>query len=507
MTRLIYLIGLVSYTKPSFSVYASTCFKEFCVKRGEKTQRVKGRMGQRALARLGILLMLGSAAHAHATPQIVYRESFGYCTGSAGKLAADQTNWAGFVSGNLKERISNLKVFTYGLGDIGGAVNSDPRGLAQGYAFWWKPVYGLSVITSEFQFDVGILKTQGAVIEYQQRLSGVDPTSQPNRTRLALRIDDTWYISSESMQQIRPARWERVEIAPAALTYGTVPVVEGRGPLMPESFGVPLPVSGTVKSFGLFMTEVNGRVRFDNFIIRAEVPVESGIDRSVKEPSVAACPADSPDLIGGATQPTPAPDDDDSDTGVDYEIPEPLAPVPTPQATPGAGGAGSKTGPTGQGSVVYEFCPLQQQGVGRSVSLSSRTRSALMRKIKVNSFEDRTDRAIIAVLSQRPMPLGALVNARVGDYDPASGILTLATRSARYPSKLKLRKQARQALGTYLGSPDAPSELLAPLFAGPVQQGMAGRTERALCLAELRAVIKARAKQGKVSVRGLSSSR
>ena len=100
----------------------------------------------------------------HATPQTIYRETFGYCTGSLGKPAADQTDWVGLVGGHAKERISNLKVFSYGLADVGGSVNSSPAGLAQGYSFWWKPVYGLSVLTSEFQFDAAILKSTTTVI-------------------------------------------------------------------------------------------------------------------------------------------------------------------------------------------------------------------------------------------------------------------------------------------------------------------------------------------------------
>lgn len=438
----------------------------------------------------------------NAVPQIIYRETFGYCTGSLGKPAADQTDWIGLVSGHSKERVSNLKVFSYGLADVGGSVNSNPAGLAQGYSFWWKPVYGLSLLTTEFQFDAAILKSTTTVIEYQQRLSGVDAAAQPNKTQLAIRIDDTWYISSEFIQQVKPGAWESAQVVPASLSYGAVPAIDGVGPQLPETFGVPLPAAGTVKAFGLFLNEVNGRVRFDNFVIKAEVPSDGSIDTGVQEPQVAPCPVDSPDRTGGDGQPTPPPDDDDGDTGEDRGTPD--TPTPAPTATP----ASSMTPEPGEGhSTVFEFCPIKQQGMGRAIALSSKTRSTLLRKVPQVTLEDLRDRAIIALLGQRPMPLGALVNSKLGDYDTLTGTISLSTKKSTRPLKLRLKSNSRKALEAYLSSGSAPKDPLAPLFINTGVHAAHVVTMKALCTADLRAIVKARARQAKVAVAGVYAPR
>ncbi len=439
-----------------------------------------------------------------AEPQIIYRETFGYCTGSLGKLAADQTDWVGLISGHQKERISNLKVFSYGLSDVGGSVNSNPAGFAQGYSFWWKPVFGLSVLTSEFQFDAAILKSATTVIEYRQRLSGVDAAAQPNRTHLAIRIDDTWYISSEFIQQVKPGSWESAQLIPASLSYGTVPALDGVGPQLPESFGVPLPAAGTVKAFGLFMSEVNGRVRFDNFVIKADVPSGSSIDPSVQEPSVAPCPTESPDWLGGDGQPTPPPDDDDSDSGVDHETPD--TPTPTPTPTPSAE-ATSTILPVEQHGAVFEFCPVKQQGVGRAITLTGKARATLSRKVPQATFDDLRDRTILAILGQRPMPLGALVNSKLGDYDALSGTISLSTRRAARPLKLRLKANSKRALEAYLSSAGAPRDPLAPLLLNTGVHSAHVVTQKALCTADLRGIVKARARQAKVAVVGVYTPR
>ncbi len=447
-------------------------------------------------------------AAARAVPQTIYRETFGYCTGTLGKPAADETDWVGLVSGHPKERISNLKVVSYGSADIGGSVNSNPAGLSQGYSFWWKPVFGLSILTSEFQFDAAILKSTTTVIEYRQRLSGVDAVAQPNKTQLAIRIDDTWYISSEFVQQVKPGAWESAQVFPAALSYGTVPVVEGVGPELPATFGVPLPAAGTVKAFGLFIGEVNGRVRFDNFVIKAEVPANSTIDTSVQEPQVAPCPTLSPDWLGGDGQPTPPPDDDDGDTGEDHGTPDTPTPTPTPTATltPSAEATGT-TLPDEQHSTVFEFCPIKQQGQGRAVILTGKVRSTLLRKVPQTTLEDLRDRAIVALLGQRPMPFGALVNSKVGDYDLVTGTISLSTRKAARPIKMRLKANARKVLDAYLGSDGAPRDPLAPLFINMGMHAAHVVTMKALCAADLRVIVKARARQAKVAVAGVYTPR
>ena len=127
---------------------------------------------------------------AHAESKTIYRETFNYCTASLGKTAADETGWLALVTGLPKEKFGNLKVFSYGSSIVGNAVNSAPSGRAQGYAFWYKPTYGLSVLNAEFAFDVGLLSNNTSSVEYEQRLSGVDAAGVFNVTQLIFLVDN-----------------------------------------------------------------------------------------------------------------------------------------------------------------------------------------------------------------------------------------------------------------------------------------------------------------------------
>lgn len=453
-----------------------------------RQKRIKSRWSG-ACGRFVASLTVLSVAHigeALAQNDTIYRETFGYCTNSLGKEAAGEAKWYGVVSGLPVEKVSNLKVFSYGSTSIGGAVNSNPLGLSQGYAFWFRPVFGLSVLTSEFPFDAGLIKSGATEISYKQRLSGIDPTNQNNSTQLIFLIDDTWYISKEYVRQERPGVWEDVTVSPSSLTYGTVPLVAGVGPATPSSFGSPLPAAGTVRAFGLFLTEVNGRVRFDNFVIKTTLPAGSGISTVVQQPSVEACPATSPDRTGGGGGQTP-PSSDDGDSTPDRGIPDP-------------------TTPTSDGdthTVTYSFCPIKQQGTGRAIAVSPRAGSALMRKIPASTLTDLRDRAIIALLAQRPFPLGALVNVKVPDYNVSKGVLTMSKRAAAKPTRVRLRGAAKRALTQYLAFAGAPTGPTAPLFLSSKMEALHTTVRSAVCLGELRSMAKARAKSAKISIGGI----
>ena len=433
----------------------------------------------------GVMISGIGIGDALAQNDTIYKETFGFCTGSLGKEAAGESKWYGVVSGLAVEKVSNLKVFSYGSTAIGGSVNSNPVGLSQGYAFWFRPVYGLSVLTSEFSFDVGLIKSGAARISYKQRLSGINPSNQNNATQLAFLVDNTWYISQEAMQQARPGVWEDVAVSPSALTYGTAPLVAGLGPVIPSVYNSPLPAAGTVRAFGVFLTEVNGRVRIDNFVIRTTLPAGSGIATGEQQPNVELCPASSPDRTGQGGDQTP-PSSDDGDSSPDRGIPD---------------SSGSGTGDTH--SVAYSFCPVKQQGTGRAIGVSPRVRSALLRKIPAITLIDLRDRAIIALLGQRAAPLGALVNVKVGDYDSAKGILTLSTRAAAKPKRIRLRGVAKSALAqyaTFAGAPTSPSD---PLFLSANMGALHSTVRSAVCLSELRSMAKSRAKSAKVSIAGI----
>jgi hypothetical protein len=457
---------------------------------------------------------LSNPSALHAQSKTIYRETFGYCSGSIGKDAASETNWLGLVSGLPQAKVSNLKVFSYGDLDVGGSVNSSPIGLSQGYSFWFKPVYGLTILTPEFKFPVGLFKNSQALIEYRQRLSGVDPAGAPNKTHLALLVDNVWYISSQYAQQQRPGVWESVQFVPSELTFSSVEYVPGLGPNIPGELSAPLPAAGTVQAFGVFMSEVNGRVRLDNFTIKGVPPSDGSIPTGAEDPDVSLCPASSPDRNGGAgdTPPPPADEDeddeDDDDSSIDRYRPEPLLPgiTPTPVAPVEIDEHGK----------VYRFCALKEQGRGRIVNLTAKTRSAIMRSINGATLTDLRDRAILALLAQRKLPLGSLVNIKRGDLDLQGANITIATRAAKNATRLRLKKGVRDALNRYLSHKDAPQELAAPLFvsgaiggggSAVLSGGLANQQhityQSAVCLVDLRGIIKERVKQAKVPMRGI----
>jgi len=424
------------------------------------------------LVATGVMITGIGVGDALAQNDTIYRETFGFCSGSLGKEAAGESAWYGVVSGLGVEKVSNLKVFSYGSTVIGGSVNSNPVGLSQGYAFWFRPVYGLSVLTSEFSFDVGLIKSGAARIAYKQRLSGINPSNQNNATQLAFLVDNTWYISQEATQQARPGVWEDVTVSPSTLTYGTVPLVAGLGPVIPSTYASPLPAAGTVRAFGVFLTEVNGRVRIDNFVIRTTLPAGSGIATGEQQPNVELCPASSPDRSGQGGGQTP-PSSDDGDSSPDRGIPD-----------------SSSSGNGDVHSVTYSFCPIKQQGTATKDTSKF-------------TFIDLRDRAIIAVLGQRSMPLGSLVNVKVGDYDSTKGTLTLSTRAAAKPKRIRLRGAAKSALAqyaTFVGAPTSPSD---PLFLSANMGAPHSTVRSAVCLSELRSMAKSRAKSAKVSIAGI----
>jgi hypothetical protein len=407
-------------------------------------------------------------------PITMYRESFGYCTDTIGASAARETRWAAFVGGLSVAKFSNLKVFSYGSQTVGGSVNSNPFGLSQGYSFWFRPTSALTVFTKEFEFSASILRDPTTVIEYEQRLTGINTSSQPDRTQLAFLIDSTWYISQESVQQSKLGIWEAASVRPASLTWGAVPAVGNLGPVAPSSFGVTLPLAGTVQAFGLFLGEVNGRVRFDNFTILSDHAPGGAAQYPIVNSSFAACPDGSPDRTGQPpTNPTPNPDEDGSQGPISDE-PGPIAPQ-------------------------YEFCPTTEQGRGRRIELSPKLLARLVKPIGRVIDMDLRDRAIFALFSGRKLPMGAVINLKVSDYDVKTGVLTIRGRRATAVRTIKLKSPVRAALNAYLSQAELGADS-APLF--PRVRGVGSELSQnsALCMTELRALIKRRAKDARVSL-------
>jgi hypothetical protein len=417
--------------------------------------------------------------YAHGEPVTVYKETFGFCTSSLGQPAAQETGWAAYKAGARLGRFGNLKVFSYGSTQTGGSVNSGPIGLSQGYAFWYKPVYGLSVVTSEFPFDVSLLRDHDTLVEYQQRLSGANELLQPNSTQLAFLIDNTWYISKQSVPQARFGIWSSVSVAPASLDYGLIDAVADVGTKAPASYGASLPETGRVLAFGVFLAEVNGRVRIDNMTIKTSATVASSLATTVQQPSVAACPEGSPDRTGSTPPPvpTPGPDGDGGDGG-DGDKPEqekPDEPLPVSLCT-----------------------GRQQGGYGRVVRLSAEVRAKLVRATSASTVGGQRDRTFITIMSTRPMPIGALVNVTVADFNPAARTIRVKLRPTGGSRRMRLSTKNAAMLSAYLNSLGVAAKPSYPIFSKVGTSSSSLNLAKAACVGELTSSLVRRARAAKV---------
>jgi hypothetical protein len=423
---------------------------------------------------------------AQAESRVIYKETYQYCTASLGKPAADETGWLGLVTGLPKEKFSNLKVFSYGSTIVGGSVNSVPQGKAEGYSFWFKPAYGVSFLTAEFPFDVGLISKNPSSVEYEQRLSGIDAAGVMNQTQLIFLIDNTWYISGTATRQSSPFKWEPVKLDPSELLYGTVPYVNGLGAATPTAYNTSLPVTGTVRAFGVFLGEVNGRVRVDNFTISTSGSIPDGLSTAVVPTSVTSCPATSPD-VSGVVVPTPTPDPDDSDGGTDSGTPP--TPVPTGTPTPR---------PTPRVNTT-EFCSTKEQGAGFRVRIAPRFAKAFVSKGIGRGTVALRNRALAHLYASRVMPVGALVNVRMGDFNPATGTLKVSLRKGRAPSRIKLSRPAQTSLKRYLAAIRPHVTANDPMFGAVVARSV--NVKKAVCTSELKRVLATRAKAAKLSAK------
>ncbi len=435
-------------------------------------------------ATAGAAVLLSSVASAHGDPVVVYKETFGFCTASRGQAAAQETNWEAYKAGARFGRFGNLKVFSYGSLKTGGSVNSGPLGLSQGYAFWYKPVYGLSIITSELQFDAALLRDHDTVIEYEQRLSGANEVLEPNGTQLAFLIDNKWYISKQSVPQAKFGAWHQVSVVPSALQYGETEAVAGVGPVAPVTYDSSLPMSGRVMAFGVFIPEVNGRVRLDNFTLKTGASSAAAFSTAIQDPNTSLCPETSPDRAGGTPPPTPIPDpggdDGDQGEGDKPEQEKPDEPLPV------------------------SLCSGRQQGgYGRVVGLSPKMRASILGKIKGSTVLAQRDRTFITLLATRRMPIGAVVNVSVGDFNPTTRTLKVRLSPRGAVKSIRLAPRSAAMLSSYIQSLGSSVSAQTPIFAQVKLPGGSLDLTKAACVNHLTAVLSRRARAAKVALASL----
>jgi len=492
--------------------------------------KISGKLsgGRWAIAASFLTLCLAGTVSAQSNPVTFYKEKFPFCTASLGAPAATQTHWMALKSGQPLGKPGFMKVFNGGLISDGGPVNSDPIGLTAGYAFWFRAVYGLTIFTSEFQFDVSLLDT----IDFDQRLSGINADLTPNGTRLALLIGNTWYMSDRiARQQGRIGmEWKNEIFKPFQETYGTSAFSSTVGPQIPSNSGVLLPTSGTVRAYGVFLDEVNGRVRIDNFRINGILPDGSPISTDEQNPDVTRCPSDSPDNNGGPT-PTPTPtrtpggsgggDDDDGDDdsgggGVDQVIPNETPPpqlkTPTPTPTATATKTAVPTGtvqptptPTVTGTPdittqdVFTFCPSKEQGAGRKVKVTANARKLLLKIGKNPQAVDIRDAAILSVLTSKSLPIGSLVNLKTSDYDSQAGTLVVKPSTKKASATVRVSRKAKSLLDRYFSQVRTSAKQGAPLFTSLEPSTKVLTKNDAACLKELSRMVKRRARMNKAT--------
>jgi site-specific recombinase XerD len=107
------------------------------------------------------------------------------------------------------------------------------------------------------------------------------------------------------------------------------------------------------------------------------------------------------------------------------------------------------------------------------------------------------NKALAYLYASRVMPVGALVNVRVGDYNPSAGTLKVSLRKGAPATTVKLSRPVQTSLKRYiaaLGAQVAPTD---PMF-GAVGTG-AVDIKTATCSAELKRFIAQRAKAAKLS--------
>lgn len=221
----------------------------------------------RSFLKLGVILSalsISIISDAAATP--FYRDIFNRCgpVGTDDAQASVVAGWTAYTTANTLGQPGFLKVHTSGSPNDLLAINSNPFGTTKGALFFPRPAVGLLLFSQEVSFDISVL----TYVQYDQRLSGKDAIDLKNNgTRFAFLFGNTWYISDEIFRNLKLAEWETYGKDPHAMTYGTTTWDGVFGPDAPVNSGIPLPLSGTVDAFGVFLDAADDRVRLDNFTL------------------------------------------------------------------------------------------------------------------------------------------------------------------------------------------------------------------------------------------------
>jgi hypothetical protein len=97
------------------------------------------------------------------------------------------------------------------------------------------------------------------------------------------------------------------------------------------------------------------------------------------------------------------------------------------------------------------------------------------------------------------MPLGALVNIKVLDFNPTTRTITVGVETGGEPLKLKLRPSTAKAVISYMTAGGLTRNATAPLFVMAVNSTKQLDVTRAMCSRDLRGVLTQRARKAKIA--------
>jgi hypothetical protein len=101
------------------------------------------------------------------------------------------------------------------------------------------------------------------------------------------------------------------------------------------------------------------------------------------------------------------------------------------------------------------------------------------------------------------MPLGALVNVKVADFNPSTGTLSVVLRKGAAPVKIKLRGSVRKAIITYMTTAGLGRDATSPLFPKTDKRTKLLDSSHAACSRDLRGIVTERARRARIPVTGL----
>lgn len=402
-----------------------------------------------------------------------YRETFQFCDTQQVQSynATDIAGWKAFRATSSIGKVGSLKVSAPGSPNTPLSYNSLPYGPSSGGAFWSKTVEALTIFTDEFSFDVQSL----TLVQYEQRLSGVK-NQIPDGSQLAFLIGSKWYISRDPVRQINRGIWESISLEPKTLVYGISENKFGHGPRTPKAYNVSLPASGMITAFGLFFTQVNDKIRIDNFTV-------SDNALELRPPGAQGTAAQCGPV---APQPTGTPDPADPDP-----TPTPVPGVPTPTPTPTPSGMTPTPNVPVAGTAAVFCNGADIRALGKLSALPRTARNDILASFSGKTLKGARDKALLGLLLFNKLRVDNLVNVIIRDYYSV-GTLQVLNASGVTQQTVPVKPKVKSLVDAYIALTGNARFGSLPLFQ-VIRKGDTQPTNTALCANQIAAVVKRKA--------------